>query len=77
MRYPFVPLGLVFLLAACEVESTAPTYEPQVDIGHDSPEPNPNQDQDPVPCLKSGAGSSSAAHSGFEATRIPPVCPVL
>ncbi len=44
MRYPFIPLGLVFLLAACASDPTAPPNEPQVDVGLEAPDSRPDQE---------------------------------
>jgi hypothetical protein len=69
MRYPYVALGLVFFLFACEAP-TSPRITPSVDEGGGSRETNPTED--PFDCLKRRAPAPSAnAQSGFEATQIP------
>jgi hypothetical protein len=68
MRNPYVPLGLVFFLFACEAP-TGPRINPNVDEARGSPV---NPTGNPAGCLKKRAPAPSAtAQSGFGATRIP------
>jgi hypothetical protein len=75
MRYHFIPLGLVLLLAACGQDPTGPVTTPQVDAGRNSPGTNPAVDVDL--CLKRREWGSSNAKSALAAIPAHPPCPVL
>jgi hypothetical protein len=72
MRYPYMALGLVFFLFACEAPTSPriiPPLDPNVDEGGTPREVNPNED--PIACLKRAPAPSANAQSEFEATGIP------
>jgi hypothetical protein len=73
MRYHFIPLALVSLLAACGEVATGPVTDLDADRGGDIPTVDPNID--PGLCQKSSVWVSSLNQkSGLEATRIPSGC---
>jgi hypothetical protein len=58
MRSPYIALGLVFLLSACE-SPTGPEINPNIDGGSTVPRAEPNQN--PGGCLKKRAPAKWAA----------------
>ncbi len=75
MRYHFIPLGLVFLLAACGQDPTGPGTTPQVDVGGDFPKADPGKP--PILCVKPPISALvSAQKSSVEDLRTHPVCTV-
>jgi hypothetical protein len=77
MRYHFIPLGLVLLLAACGQDPTGPGTTPQVDIGGDFPKADPGKV--PILCVKPQLRAiASAENSGVDELRNhpDPVCTV-
>jgi hypothetical protein len=75
MRYHFIPLGLVFLLAGCGQDPVGPsvTTKPQVDAGPNTAKPIPIVD--PGLCLKQQIQLDARIDQGGFELLPHPVCP--